>query len=113
KEIKDILAYLRLIANPNDDISFSRIVNVPKRGIGATTIDKVVNYTLQHDITISATLNEVDFIGVSKRATNSLAEFHAMIQSLAKKQEYISVTELVAEVLKQTKYIEMLQEENK
>ena len=46
KEIKDLLAYLRLIANPDDDISFRRIINVPKRGIGATSLDKMADFAL-------------------------------------------------------------------
>ncbi len=111
KEIKDILAYLRFIANPNDDISFSRVVNVPKRGIGATTVDKVINYATTQDIPISAALEEVDFIGVSARATNSLNEFYTMIKNWENMQEYLSVTELVEEVLDRTGYIDMLQAE--
>ncbi|MGQ0512928.1 3'-5' exonuclease [Bacillus sp. D-CC] len=54
KEIKDILAYLRLIGNPDDEISFARIINVPKRGIGATSIDKIINYGVQNGISITA-----------------------------------------------------------
>ena len=46
KEIKDILAYLRLIANPDDDISFRRVINVPKRGIGSSSVDKIANFAL-------------------------------------------------------------------
>ncbi|MGO4076248.1 3'-5' exonuclease, partial [Staphylococcus aureus] len=52
KEIKDILAYLRLVANPDDDISFARIVNVPKRGIGATSVDKIAAYAEMNDLSM-------------------------------------------------------------
>ncbi|WP_347440209.1 3'-5' exonuclease, partial [Pseudomonas aeruginosa] len=52
KEIKDILAYLRLIGNPDDEISFARIINMPKRGIGATSIDKIINYGVQNGISL-------------------------------------------------------------
>ncbi len=108
KEIKDILAYLRLIANPDDDISLQRIVNVPKRGIGATTVDKIANYAAQHDISIYTALAEVDLIGVSGRATSQLKEFRALIEGYVQMQEYISVTELVEEVLEKSGYREML-----
>ncbi|TYS67889.1 DNA helicase PcrA [Sutcliffiella horikoshii] len=108
KEIKDILAYLRLIANPDDDISLQRIVNVPKRGIGATTVDKIANYAAQHDISIFTALAEVDLIGVSGRATSQLKEFRALIEGYVQMQEYISVTELVEEVLEKSGYREML-----
>ncbi len=108
KEIKDILAYLRLIANPDDDISLQRIVNVPKRGIGATTVDKIANYATQHDISIYTALAEVDLIGVSGRATSQLKEFRALIEGYVQMQEYISVTELVEEILEKSGYREML-----
>lgn len=108
KEIKDILAYLRLIANPDDDISLQRIVNVPKRGIGATTVDKIANYAAQHDISIYTALAEVDLIGVSGRATSQLKEFRSLIEGYVQMQEYISVTELVEEILEKSGYREML-----
>ncbi|MCA1322022.1 DNA helicase PcrA [Bacillus tianshenii] len=108
KEIKDILAYLRLIANPDDDISLARIVNVPKRGIGATTVDKVAQYAALHDISLFQALAEIDLIGVSGRATAALKEFHALINNYVQMQEYISVTELVEEILDKSGYRDML-----
>jgi DNA helicase II / ATP-dependent DNA helicase PcrA len=111
KEIKDMLAYLRLIANTDDDISLVRVVNVPKRGIGATSVDKLANYAIQHDISIFKALGEVDFIGLSPKATNALIEFRDLITNLANMQDYLSVTELVEEVLSKTGYREMLKAE--
>src|SRR5699024_9366761 len=73
KEIKDLIAYLRLIANPDDDISFERVVNVPKRGIGKTSIDRLRAYASEHDISFYQAVKEVDFTGVTKRAANALA----------------------------------------
>ncbi|WP_223702102.1 DNA helicase PcrA [Sutcliffiella deserti] len=108
KEIKDILAYLRLIANPDDDISLARIVNTPKRGIGATTLDKISNYAAQHDISLFIALAEIDLIGVSGRATAALKEFRSLIDNYVQMQEYLSVTELVEEVLEKSGYREML-----
>ncbi len=111
KEIKDLLAYLRLIANPDDDISLARIVNVPKRGIGASTMDKVGEYALNAGLSVIEALNEVDFIGLSARFTNTLIEFRDQIRNWNQMQEYLSVTELVEEVLEKTGYRDMLKAE--
>lgn len=111
KEIKDMLAYLRLITNPDDDISFERIVNEPKRGIGATTVERLRAYTAEHDISFYEAVKEVDFTGVSKRAAGSLAEFGELIQSLAQQQEFLTATDMVEQVLERTGYEEMLKRE--
>lgn len=111
KEIKDLLAYLRLIANPDDDISLARIINVPKRGIGASTLDKIGEYALQAGVSINEALNEVDFMGLSARFTNTLIEFRDQIRNWNQMQEYLSVTELVEEVLEKTGYRDMLKAE--
>lgn len=67
KEIKDMIAYLRLITNPDDDISFQRVVNEPKRGIGKTSIERLQAYAAEHDISLYEAVKEVDFTGVSKK----------------------------------------------
>ena len=67
KEIKDLLSYLRIIANCNDDISLQRIINVPKRGVGPSSVEKVQNYALQNNISMFDALGEADFIGLSKK----------------------------------------------
>jgi DNA helicase-2/ATP-dependent DNA helicase PcrA len=111
KEIKDMLAYLRLITNPNDDISFERIVNEPKRGIGATSIEKLQAHAAMHDISLFETLREVDFTGVTKRAANALAQFGELIQNFIAQQEFLTATEMVEQVLEKTGYEEMLKNE--
>ncbi|MFN2747937.1 MULTISPECIES: DNA helicase PcrA [Bacillus] len=111
KEIKDILAYLRLVANPDDDISFARIVNVPKRGVGATSVDKIAAYADMNGMSLFEALGQVDFIGLSARAANALDEFRQMIENLTNMQEYLSVTELTEEILEKTEYREMLKAE--
>ncbi|MED4354161.1 DNA helicase PcrA [Schinkia azotoformans] len=111
KEIKDLLAYLRLIANPDDDISLARIINVPKRGIGASTLDKIGEYALQAGMSVNEALNEVDFMGLSARFTNTLIEFRDQIRNWNQMQEFLSVTELVEEVLEKTGYRDMLKAE--
>ncbi|TLS36031.1 DNA helicase PcrA [Pseudalkalibacillus caeni] len=112
KEIKDVLAYLRLIANPDDDISLLRIVNVPKRGIGASTMDKVSQYAADNDLSIFNALQEVEQVGLSARFVNSLSEFAGLIANFNQMQEYLSVSELVEEVLDKTGYRDSLKNEN-
>lgn len=111
KEIKDILAYLRLIANPDDDISLQRVINVPKRGIGSTSFDKIARYAADNDISIFAALKEIDFIGVSPKIAKAAYEFYELIKNYTQMQEYLSVTELVDEVLDKSGYREMLHAE--
>lgn len=111
KEIKDILAYLRLVANPDDDISFARIVNVPKRGVGATSVDKIAAYADMNGLSLFEALGQVDFIGLSAKAANALDDFRQMIENLTNMQEYLSVTELTEEILEKTEYREMLKAE--
>lgn len=111
KEIKDMIAYLRLIVNPDDDISFERVVNVPKRGIGKTTIERLREYTMTHDISFSQALEEVDFTGVSKKAANTLSAFGQMMKTFTEQQEFLTATDMVDAVLEQTGYEEMLENE--
>ncbi|PGL70856.1 DNA helicase PcrA [Bacillus sp. AFS055030] len=112
KEIKDVLAYLRFIANPDDEISFSRIINVPKRGVGAASVDKIINYSIMNDLSLSDTLEQIDFVGLSGKITKAVGDFHAMTKNWQQMLDYLSVTELVEEVLDKTGYIQMLKDEN-
>jgi DNA helicase II / ATP-dependent DNA helicase PcrA len=111
KEIKDVLAYLRVIANPNDDISLLRIINVPKRGIGVSSIDKIVSYASENGLSVFEALGELEHIGLSARIAASLIEFRRQLEQWAQLQEYVSVTELVEEVLDKSGYREMLKAE--
>ncbi|CEH28119.1 ATP-dependent DNA helicase PcrA [Aneurinibacillus migulanus] len=111
KEIKDMLAYLRLISNPDDDLSLTRIINVPKRGIGAGTVEKIATYAAQQGISMYKAIQEVDQIGLSARFTDSVVKFARLITELESMQEYLSVTELAEEVLKRTEYREELRRE--
>ncbi|MFC2949508.1 DNA helicase PcrA [Virgibacillus sediminis] len=111
KEIKDMIAYLRLITNPDDDLSFERVVNVPKRGIGKTSIDRLRAYAAEHDISFNEAVKEVDFTGVSKKAANALAGFGNLIETLSKQQEFLTATDMVEAVLERTGYVEMLKNE--
>ncbi|WP_019155510.1 DNA helicase PcrA [Robertmurraya massiliosenegalensis] len=111
KEIKDILAYLRLIANPDDDISLQRVINVPKRGIGSSSIDKIANFANLHDISMFDALESIELIGLSPKITKAAAEFRELVKGYSNMQEYLSVTELVEEVLEKTGYRELLKAE--
>lgn len=111
KEIKDLLAYLRLIANPADDISLQRVINVPKRGLGSTSLDKISRYAQDNDLTMYEALAEADFIGISSKAAKTALEFRRLIETYTQQQEYLSVSELVEEVLERTGYRDMLKAE--
>ncbi|KIL30120.1 DNA helicase PcrA [Bacillus subtilis] len=111
KEIKDILAFLRLVSNPDDDISFTRIVNVPKRGVGATSLEKIASYAAINGLSFFQAIQQVDFIGVSAKAANALDSFRQMIENLTNMQDYLSITELTEEILDKTEYREMLKAE--
>ena len=83
REIKDILAYLRIIANPTDDLSVERVINVPKRGIGQTTVDKVKAYAREHDINLyEAFLKAGDVPGISAGTASKIKGFTDMIEEL-------------------------------
>ncbi|MCG7420670.1 DNA helicase PcrA [Macrococcus epidermidis] len=112
KEIKDILSYLRLIANSNEDISFTRIINTPKRGIGPSALDKIIAYAENNGLSYFDALAEVDFIGLPKKTTEKLVQFYNMLDNIMKQQEFLSVSELAEEVLEQTGYMRMLEAEN-
>ncbi|MFD2626751.1 DNA helicase PcrA [Salibacterium salarium] len=111
KEIKDVLAYLRLVANPDDDISLTRIINVPKRGIGATTVDKIANYANAQDISMFTALQEAEQIGLGASPTKKLRSFAEQLGHWIQMQEYLSVTELVEELLEKTGYRDALKED--
>lgn len=111
KEIKDLIAYLRLIANPNDDISFERIVNVPKRGIGATSIEKLRAYASSHGLSLFQAIDEIAYTDVPKRTATALVSFKETLDNLIKQQQFLSATEMVEQVLEVTEYREMLERE--
>lgn len=112
REIKDIIAYLRFITNPDDDISFERIVNVPKRGIGVASIDKLRTYAMMQDISLYDAIEEIEATAVPKRAANQLVLFRQMMGNLIKQQDFLSATEMVEMVLEQTDYEAMFKNEN-
>ena len=109
KEIRDVLAYLRLIANPDDNMSFERVVNVPKRGIGPGTIEKLRTSSNQYDWSLLETALNVSITPISGKAASELEAFGFMMKDLRQMQEYVPVTELVEEVLKRSGYQKSLE----
>lgn len=108
KEIKDVLAYLRLLYNPEDSLSLTRIINVPKRNIGATTMEKVAAYAEGEGISLFEALSSPDAIPVTKRAQTVLENFAAMIFDLLNDIDGMDVLSLIEKVIKDTGYGEML-----
>lgn len=111
KEIKDMLSYLRLVSNPDDDISLRRVINVPKRGIGSTSVDKIANFAAMHDLSLYQALESIELVGLSPKTTKAAIEFRDLIGNYTRMQEFLSVTELVEEVLDKSGYREMLKAE--
>lgn len=111
KEIKDVLAYLRLLYNPEDSLSLMRIINVPKRSIGATTLEHVADYAEAQGISLFAALAETEELPVTKRAKTSLENFSALILELINQVDEKDVLGLMETVLKETGYGDMLEQE--
>ncbi|MDE5717070.1 MAG: DNA helicase PcrA [Lachnospiraceae bacterium] len=110
REIKDVLAYLKTIDNGRDDVAVKRIINVPRRGIGATTIVRVQEYADERNISFFDALTEADQIMTIGRSASKLKPFVTMIQSFRSKQEFYSLEELVKDVLDLTGYLKELEE---
>ncbi|NIK79309.1 DNA helicase-2/ATP-dependent DNA helicase PcrA [Paenibacillus castaneae] len=111
KEIKDLLGYLKLISNPDDDISLVRIINVPKRGIGDTTVGKLADEAARRGTSIYRVLNDLGEVEVNGRTRTLLREFYDIIDNLTRMVEYLSVTELTEKVLELSQYrMELIQE---
>ena len=112
KEIKDILAYLNVIANPQDSISFERIVNSPKRGIGPGSIEKLRNFANIHQWPLLEAAQNVDLTNIGGKAGQQLGSFGEMINEVTQMVPYMTVTELTKEVLERSGYLEDLKIQN-
>lgn len=113
KEIKDILCYLKTINNPADDIAVKRIINVPKRGIGATTIQRITNYAIDNDMSFYEALTQADYIDGCGRAATKIFSFVTLIERLrhALDDDELTLTELMDEIFEATGYIKDLEAE--
>src|SRR5699024_7436276 len=82
KEIKDIIAYLRLVTNPDDDLSFERIVNEPRRGVGPTSVERLRAYATETEQSFFEAIDDVEYTAVPKRAASSLIQFQMDIHNV-------------------------------
>ena len=112
KEVKDILAYLKTIDNGRDDLAVKRIINVPKRGIGATSISKVTAYALEHEMPFYNALRVASDIPGLGKAAEKIRPFVLFIQSMRTKLDNgYSLTQLLLELIETTGYVEALEAE--
>ena len=111
KEIKDAISYLRLIANPSDNISLKRVINEPKRGIGKTSLDKVQEISENTGISMFEVIKNAAQYGLNKVYVNA-KEFIEVIEELKNKKAELSVSELLSEVLQKSGYTKALELEN-
>lgn len=111
KEIKDIIAYLRLINNTSDNLALKRIINEPKRGIGKTSLDKIQAISEQTGIPMYQIIKEADQYGLSRVYSNAQGFIEVIEDLISKKDEY-TITELIKHTLKETGYTKALEDEN-
>ena len=111
KEIKDLLAYLKTVDNARDDLAVKRIINVPKRGIGATTLSRVQDYASQESISFYDALRMAEQISSLGRAAAKVAPFVTFIQTLRSKAEILSPSELLRDIIDSTGYVKELEAE--
>lgn len=112
KEVKDIIAYLRVIQNPDEDLSLKRIINIPKRGIGNTTLDAITRYAAAGGDSVFGALLEIDNIdGVSTKAKKGIKEFVRIMTDLMGMAETEGVSKLLKAVLDRTGYMEELKKD--
>lgn len=112
KEIKDLLSYLKTIDNARDDLAVRRIINVPKRGIGLTTLAKVQAYANEHEIHFYEALRAASEIPSIGRAAAKIEPFVTLIQALRSKVDLIPVSDLLQEIIDVTRYVEELEAED-
>lgn len=112
REIKDILAYLKTIDNGRDDLAVRRIINVPKRGIGMTTLNRVIEYGEARDMSFFDALECCDDIPRIGKTGEKIKGFVNMIEVFRAQSEYITLAELLTNVLEETGYIKELEEED-
>ncbi len=112
KEIKDLLAYLKTIDNGRDDLAVRRIINVPKRGIGATSLGRVQDYAVEKDMSFYNALKMADDIPSLGRAGVKIKPFVTFIQTMRSKLEYLCVSQILQEVIEGTGYVAELEAEN-
>lgn len=108
KEIKDIIAYLRVVYNPNDDVSLARIINEPKRKIGNATLEKARNIAREKETSLYDVISHADDYPEFKTAIKKLLSFSEIIKSLIKLKDTVTIEELTGRILNDTGYMSAL-----
>ena len=110
REIKDIIAYLKVIYNPSDSVSLKRIINIPKRGLGATTLIKIEEYANKNDFTLYKTILEItDVPGLSEKTIVSVQNFVELIEHCRRAEKSLSLSDLLDSLLKKSGYWDELE----
>ncbi len=112
KEIKDMLAYLRLVFNPNDNISLIRIVNEPTRKIGVTTVEKVAAVAAENNVSMFEVMKHADKFAELTKASNKLSEFVKLIEDIRDNADMSSPSEIIEKLYYKSGYAAMLTAEN-
>ncbi len=113
KEIKDIIGYLKLVYNTSDTQSLKRIINVPKRSIGATTVQRVQELAEQNNVHMYDVISNVELYGeISAKTASKLKDFHAVTEKLIENKEKLPLQEFITFVIDETGYLKELKDEN-
>ena len=112
KEIKDLIAYIKAISNPADDMALLRIINEPKRGIGGTTVAKVQNFAWDNEMSFREAMNVADKVPtLSKGSATKVMKFSALLDELTEASDEIDPSELLERIVDETGYVELLKNE--
>lgn len=108
KEIRDVISYLNIIANTSDNISYERVVNEPKRGVGPGTVEKIRNFAASQNVSLLEASSQIMISPVKGKAAQAVFDFANLILNLRERLDELTVTELVEIVLEKTGYTEQL-----
>lgn len=108
KEIRDVISYLNIIANPADNISYERIVNEPKRGVGPGTVDKIRDFATTHAMSLLEASQDIMLSGVKGKAAQAVFDLATLLYNLRNRLDEMTVTELAEAVLDKTGYLNSL-----
>ncbi len=112
KEIKDLISYLQILDNPSDDLGIRRIINVPKRGIGATTIERIQLYAESEEISFYEAMLHTERISSIKRSAAKVKEFADFLENLREESKNLLLSELMQKIIEGTGYVEELEAED-
>lgn len=108
KEIQDVLAYLRLAANPDDSLSFERVINTPKRGVGKTSVDKLKDYAAMHNLSLFAAARNVALTTITGKAQRAIGEFYKLIEHFNQQAQELNITDMTKAIVAESGYRDSL-----